>query len=212
MKNLFFSSILICLLNFTNAQCINPTNFSIINSGFTEATLDWTENGIANTWEIAITPNYIIGSPTPNEPTLATVNHPYTITGLSFPNCYVFYVRSVCSFSDKSNWVPIASSDCSLATISYVSSLSNNNFKLTKNNFKIFPNPAENDVSIKFQSQYNNVVIELYDLTGRLVELFTTNDTKGVWTANISNLTSGIYTVVIKEEGKITIQEKLVKK
>jgi PKD repeat protein len=76
----------------------------------------------------------------------------------------------------------------------------------------IFPNPAENEVSIKFQSKYNLAIIEIYDLTGRLVDLFTTNDTKGVWTANISNLTPGVYTVVMKEEGKITMQEKLVKR
>ena len=58
------------------------------------------------------------------------------------------------------------------------------------NDLVVFPNPAENIVSIK--GDFEATLVEFFDATGRLVK--STNITHNI---NVSNLESGIYTVVL---------------
>ena len=60
------------------------------------ATLDWTENGVATTWQICINGD---------ESNLLTVNtHPYTLTGLTPEQPYTAKVRAYCDANDQSVW------------------------------------------------------------------------------------------------------------
>ena len=59
-------------------------------------TLDWTENGVATTWQLCINGN---------ENNILTVNtHPYTLTGLTPEATYTAKVRAYCDASDQSVW------------------------------------------------------------------------------------------------------------
>ena len=83
--------------------CPRPNILTATNIGPTTATLGWTDNSTATTWEYLITP---VGAPVPlpTDIGVATVTNPVNVTGLSPNTCYTFYVRAVCSETDSSNW------------------------------------------------------------------------------------------------------------
>jgi hypothetical protein len=80
---------------------------------------------------------------------------------------------------------------------------------------KLFPNPASERFFVEFNSPDNhNVVIELYDLNGKLVrQIHETSVNKGVnvFSFNTHLLQSGVYNVRIKAGNKILHTEKLIK-
>lgn len=211
--------VVMSFINIAIAQCPTPTNFTLtsVDNITPDVFLDWTENGIAVEWKIKVILDPTIGE-SPDDPdrinyTLAD-SHPFYFGGLPNTNCYVYFIQSICGAGIVSQWAPVATSGCDPSIIAYYSStLADKKFSMNENNnFKIYPNPAENELSIKFQIRKNNALIEIYDLSGRIIDSFKPNVTNEVWAANISSLTKGIYTVVLKEEGKITMHEKLVKK
>lgn len=62
-----------------------------------------------------------------------------------------------------------------------------------ENNIEIFPNPANNELSILFKStDLKTVNIGIYDITGRIVEEVKTMN-QNLYTLDISNLKSGLY-------------------
>lgn len=97
----------------TLPTCSRPTVPT--SSGITPytANLNWTQpanpgGGTATTWEVIVLP---CGSPAPTETTPtpypgATVTSvkPFTVSGLTPVTCYDFYVRAICSTTDKSPW------------------------------------------------------------------------------------------------------------
>lgn len=64
--------------------------------------------------------------------------------------------------------------------------------EITKNQFKVYPNPAESVVNI--QSDFDITSIEIIDLTGRKVLNFNSN------TADVSSLNKGTYILNIQTE------------
>ncbi len=90
----------------TLPTCPRPTitNAPTIITTTTTATFGWTENGTATNWEMIAVP---CGAPAPTNnatPVTGTTVNPGTILNLNPDTCYDFYVRSVCSFTDSSNW------------------------------------------------------------------------------------------------------------
>lgn len=87
--------------------CLRPTNVTINNVTNTSATLNWTENNAATSWEVVALPCASV----PNSNTVGTVvtTNPTTITGLNPLTCYRFFVKSICSTSDNSEWSAIGS-------------------------------------------------------------------------------------------------------
>ncbi|NJM79043.1 MAG: T9SS type A sorting domain-containing protein [Flavobacterium sp.] len=82
--------------------CIPPTNLLVNNITTTSASMNWTENGSAFDWE------YVLQAPGTGVPSgLGTPidTQPFSITGLMSNTNYEIYIRSVCSFGDKSSWV-----------------------------------------------------------------------------------------------------------
>ena len=76
----------------------SPTDLHYITLNSTSATLDWTENGTADTWQICINND---------ENNLVTVynNKPYTLTGLTLNSDYTIKVRAKCDSSELfSEW------------------------------------------------------------------------------------------------------------
>ncbi len=87
----------------TIVTCPSPAQLNISAITTTSLALNWFETGSANNWEIYVAP---CGSPAPTVNTLgiAVNSNPFSITGLNTTTCYSFYVRAVCSVSDKSFW------------------------------------------------------------------------------------------------------------
>jgi len=84
-------------------SCPAPSALTVTNLTSTTADLGWTENGTATIWDIewgaaGFTPT---GIPT----IVGTTTNPHNLTGLTAETAYEFYVRSMCSASDSSNWV-----------------------------------------------------------------------------------------------------------
>ncbi|WP_445453776.1 DUF7619 domain-containing protein [Flavobacterium sp. 25HG05S-40] len=91
-------------------SCTSPVGLSTSAVTFNSATLNWMQPmnpnaSFATAWECLVLP---AGSPAPNAFTTgfesATTN-PFIYNGLASNTCYAFYVRAVCSETDKSEWV-----------------------------------------------------------------------------------------------------------
>ncbi|GAL00379.1 thermolysin [Nonlabens ulvanivorans] len=74
----------------------------------TDATVSWTENGTATTYDVEWGPiGYTQGMPpaAPLGGSATGVTNPYTITGLQGSTQYDYYVRAICGATDTSVWV-----------------------------------------------------------------------------------------------------------
>ena len=76
----------------------------------------------------------------------------------------------------------------------------------------ISPNPAQDKVTLNLQSTLQNVVIQLYDLHGRMVLSPVASQGLHQIDFDISQLASGIYIVRVQQDEKIISEQKLVKK
>jgi hypothetical protein len=194
-------TLILLLANFIgNAQCPAPSNltFTSVNG---DALLSWTENGTATTWEIVGVPDFYVGDPLPSEGTYFTTSNIYTYVGLP-PGCNVFFVRSVCTVTDVSPWVAIASSGCSTDINNYLATLSNNNFEFNTNNdaLTIYPNPTKDLLNIETKNNSTISSASIYNALGQIVMTTTTSNT-----INVSNLITGIYFIKAKLDGKESI-------
>jgi hypothetical protein len=83
--------------------CPSPTTLTIDNITDVTADLHWVEIGSTFDWE------YVVQAPGTGIPTAngtpADANDPYSIGGLTANTTYEVYVRSVCTFTEKSSWL-----------------------------------------------------------------------------------------------------------
>ena len=85
-------------------------------------------------------------------------------------------------------------------------------FATDKNRVTLFPNPAQNQATLRYQLLENNAVMYLYDLSGRAISSQKITNTNGEILLDTSTLQPGIYIVVLKQNNLITNQQKLLKK
>jgi hypothetical protein len=107
---------------------------------------------------------------------------------------YCWKIVATSSGSSYTAWVPEYHSSIETPISIHVKDLNlSSEIVNIENNIDIFPNPAKNELSILVKStDFKSVNIEIYDITGRLVdELKTVN--KEQFNIDISNLKSGIY-------------------
>lgn len=83
--------------------CPKPTDLNVSDVGMTEVTLNWTEVGTANLWEVYVVPQ---GDPLPGTTTVGTEapTNGFPYSGLEAGTNYQFYVRSICGPGDISRW------------------------------------------------------------------------------------------------------------
>ena len=200
MKKLIILAVL--LTNFlSNSQCPAPSNVNLINNiaFFNTAELSWTENGTATSWEIAIVPDFNVGSTIPITGWIAATINPFIITGIppSF-DCYAFFVRSACSSTDVSNWTGASTLGCSITAYYWFLTLSNDNFVSGSENNKleIYPNPTKNIIHIKNNTEIEK--IKIFDYLGKEVLTQTQNNNE----INVENLSKGIYLIEIHSENE----------
>ena len=79
-----------------------PHVSGLISTGNTSSsvTLDWTENGSATQWEVAVETS---ATATPTADSITTV-HPFTVNGLTGGVNYYFWVRPLCGTGDTGLW------------------------------------------------------------------------------------------------------------
>ncbi len=207
MKNIFNLLMIIAFFN-GNAQCPSPTilyvvdNINISNS----AELSWTENGNATIWDLAVVPDFNMGSSLPSNIGVTTNINPFVLVNLPPSNgCYVFFVRSVCSPTVVSPWVAIGTGGCSTEINNYLATLSNNTFLFNDSKVIVFPNPSNSFIQIKSTSTIDKLTV--FDSLGKVVPLQTQNNNE----INIENLSNGIYFIEILTDNE-TIYKKFIKK
>jgi large repetitive protein len=102
--------------------CPQPLSLTATNVTSTTAQLNWTNQGAADQWEVYVVPT---GTTAPTATTTGTITdqNPYTVTALNSATTYQFYVRAICSDTDKSIWsgptsftTAIANDSCEGAT------------------------------------------------------------------------------------------------
>lgn len=201
---------LLILLTFFkgNTQCPAPSNLNVVDNInlLSTAELSWTENGNATAWDIAVVPDFNVGSQLPSLAWASATNNPFILTNIP-PNfgCYAFFVRSVCSTTDISPWIAVASSGCSINVFNYLATLSNINFSINNdNNIKIFPNPSSNIFKIVSNTKVDKITI--FDTLGKEILIQTQNNSE----VNIEKLSKGIYLIEIISENE-KIYKKLIK-
>lgn len=94
--------------------------------------------------------------------------------------------------------------------------VTNNNFGGTlhsktwsdkKDDFKVYPNPAEDVISIEFSSESTVQKINIFNMYGQIVKSYS----KSIKKYTVSDLPSGVYLIEVQSEEKIMTQ-KLIKK
>ena len=91
----------------TMPLCRRATNLHVDALTADGATISWTENGTATTWEVAVdAAGFDIANWT-GTPIMVTTN-PYTISGMAASTAYDVYVRSVCG-TETGEWSSVAS-------------------------------------------------------------------------------------------------------
>jgi hypothetical protein len=129
-----------------------------------------------------------------------------------------YYVGS--SYTDEVNWMKnwirqrVSWIDNQLAT--YGTTLANEEEIHNESPLRLFPNPAENQTNIEYDVlRKGRVLINVYDLTGRLVRTLADED-KSAQTYKVSfnseNLKSGMYIVDYQTDGLLVERVKLMKK
>lgn len=78
----------------------------------------------------------------------------------------------------------------------------------------VYPNPATTmlNISYKYQQASNTNALYLYDTTGRLIASYNPDTVGGVWILPIDQLATGLYIVVLKEDGTVIAQQNWIKK
>jgi hypothetical protein len=185
-----------------NAQCPSPTNLVLTIPFPTAAELNWTENGTATQWEIFVIPDFDIGDLIPSSGGIMTPLNPYTLTNLPPSGCIVYFVRSVCSAADVSQWVAVASSGCTANVTNYLATLSNNSFdnNANKDALTVYPNPTKDILNIETKNNSTISSASVYNTLGQIVMSTTTANT-----INVSSLTTGIYFIKVKLNNKESI-------
>lgn len=88
------------------------------------------------------------------------------------------------------------------------------NQRLEIGNFSVYPNPARSYLNIKYQksnTENTDYKLKMFNIEGRMVKEFNINSNSriGYWKLDISNLSAGIYFVLIDTRQE-TIKQKIV--
>ena len=77
---------------------------------------------------------------------------------------------------------------------------------------KIYPNPATNNLMVhlggfkKLPSQ-----LWVFDATGRMIDQILIHNTNSWFTVNVSGLTNGVYTLLVKDDIGFVVRKRFVK-
>ncbi len=82
-------------------SCQKPNHLHSVGVTATTADIAWNERNLATTWEVEYgSHGFVLGTGT----RLTTTTNPLSLSGLNPSTSYDFYVRSICSTTDTSDW------------------------------------------------------------------------------------------------------------
>ncbi len=74
------------------------------------------------------------------------------------------------------------------------------------NTHKLFPNPAANELNVSFETAVNDAIVNVVDVQGRVIISENINGTN-FHQIDVTNLSNGIYMVVINADGKTSTEK-----
>lgn len=110
-------------INIFEVSCPEPSDLEVVSTNSDSATLSWTENGTATSWNIEVV---VDGTTQTETPTDVANTNPFTVSGLAPATNYVYYVQADCG-GDTSSWVgPFAfATECVTFTAPYTEGFEN---------------------------------------------------------------------------------------
>jgi len=90
-----------------------------------------------------------------------------------------------------------------------VTPLATNDFTKEKL-FTMYPNPAKDVVTFQYDLNVQNAVVEVVDITGRLIHHMVLDSFEGSSQLSVSSYPAGMYMVVVRKEGNVLWQHKLI--
>ena len=93
-------------INSFSTYCATPSNVAVSNITHDQATITWSENGGATSWEVIVSDSAITDFTSASG--LMATDTTYTITGLGSNILYYVYVRALCDASTNSAWTNVA--------------------------------------------------------------------------------------------------------
>lgn len=143
-----------------------------------------------------------------NEPDAANMLENYLTDGKQTPDGgFILVGRTVHQTTFDDGWIikTDANGCIDLSCVNGVEELDDDDFRLS-----IYPNPAEEYVSVDLPIMYNSGIFQVYNLQGQLVKSAAIT-TGGMQSFNISDMPNGIYQLVVyTNTNKLLGREKLV--
>ncbi len=145
-----------------------------------------------------------------------------TYNSLLSGTSYDFQARTYCPNNQASAWSAIGtySTDAGAPAFATVTDKADSDIadkSLTTNGqtMKVYPNPATDRVNVEvyFSNSTSNASIQLMDMSGRVVQVVETEVVSGsnTMSLDIQNLSTGMYTVLVYENGSLIHTNKLKK-
>ena len=91
-----------------------------------------------------------------------------------------------------------------------VSKLMEGNNMDRNNTIVLYPNPAKDEVNIRYSLNLADASIEIFDLSGRTIYKNLVTSSTGDLQLNTSTYQAGVYIVVVKQNNGILLQQKLI--
>lgn len=178
-------------------DCMNPSNLTVSNIGYTTATFSWTPGGDENYWYLEIWP-----AEEPN-PIISGIGTDYTsinLNDLETNTEYIVRVKALCYGqweSDPSDTIHFRTlNDDTLGVSGFARFIS------------LYPNPTNGQVTIH-NSQFDIQNVDVYDVYGKLLKRVEVNGNHT--RLDMTPFADGIYFIRIETEKGI-VTKRLVKK
>ncbi|HET6991346.1 MAG TPA: T9SS type A sorting domain-containing protein [Bacteroidia bacterium] len=128
----------------------------------------------------------------------ASFSIPLTYVGTGFPDTCLIVLAS-------STTAPTANSYLWIDALAFSGTVGINETQANQNNLNVYPNPAENLLNVSFNLENSSSVkIQLFDISGKLIEEFNPNCSIGENTIplNLEGIERGIYFVrLVSDKG-----------
>ncbi|MCX6274674.1 MAG: fibronectin type III domain-containing protein [Bacteroidetes bacterium] len=191
----------------TTAACIVPYVLSTTNITNASAVVNWTNLVVADTFRVRYsvngTTNYLWKDVSGSGGTTNAA-----LTGLAASTVYQWQARSVCTSMGSSSSY---SSPVIFTTLA--ARIASENPAGLLHDVIIYPNPARSSATLQFNSDKDaDATLALFDIAGREAQYgsFHMVEGKNGVELNLSNLTPGIYLVVVKSSDNSTARVNLI--
>ena len=181
----------------TPLPCATPTSLSTTNVSYNSVDINWVAGEDETAWNLQYKEN--TASNWSNSIPVATPN--YHLTGLTAETNYQVRVQANC-IDTLSDWT---------APVSFTTTqeVGIDNINLA-NSISLMPNPADNFIELKANSNVNVKEALVYNAFGQLIQTIQLTDNHA--RINLSNMAAGIYLVKINFNRGVCVVRKLVKR